>query len=136
MRPMRVDDRRFPLVYAIMDGKQTDEDLEYYLGQLDALNRRGEPFALVTKISDYAPVLDHARRFGQWSKDNEETTAKYCVGASAVIPSDLIRFMFSAFYLVAKVRFPFVVCKTVEEAEAFCEARLAEHGLVAAPEPA
>lgn len=129
MRPMRVDDSRFPLVYATMDGKQTDADLEHYLQRLEDLNRRGERFGLVTNISDYAPIFEHAKRFGQWSSDNEEVTAKLCVGAAVVIPSDLIRLLLATFYLVARVRFPFEVCKTLEQAEAFVGARMAEAGL-------
>jgi hypothetical protein len=129
MRPMRVDTSRFPLVLATMDGKQTRDDLDFYLSELEALNQRGETFALVTHIVDYAAEFSHAKRFGEWSKANEETTAKLCVGASAVIPSDLIRLMFSAFYLVAQVRFPFIVSKTLDEAERWAIERLREHGL-------
>jgi hypothetical protein len=130
MRPMRVDTSRFPLVYATMDGKQTREDLEFYLAELEALNCRGESFALVTNIVDYSAELGHARRFGEWSKANEETTAKLCVGATAVIPSDLIRLMFSAFYLVAQVPFPFIVSKSLEEAERWAIERLHDNGLI------
>jgi hypothetical protein len=129
MRPMRVDTSRFPLVYATIDGKQTRDDLEHYLGELEALNLRGERFGLVTDIRDYAVELSHAKRFGEWSRDNEDRTAKLCVGASVVIPSDLIRIMFSAFYLVAQVRFPFTVSKTLPRAESWVSARLAEAGL-------
>ncbi len=135
MRPMRVDTRRFPMVLAVMDGKQSDDDLEHYLDQLAALNERGERFGLVTDIRDYAANFSHATRFGKWSAANEKRTGELCVGAAAVIPSDLIRFLFSSFYLVAQVPFPFITCRSFGEAEAWVGDRLRAAGLAVPPAP-
>jgi hypothetical protein len=127
-RPLRVDVKDFPLVVQTFDGQQTDEDVDFYLGELDRLYDRGQPMVCITYIREYASVLSQMQRFGAWVK-NKRPLLHLNKGTALVLPSPSFRFILSSFYLIVTPPFPMVLFATDNQAHEWVRKKLRQEGM-------
>src|SRR5579859_1820847 len=113
-RPMRVDTTSFPLVVHTLDGKQTDDDIDFYLQQVTEVFARRQPFVGLTYIRDYAMVWSHIGRIGATVK---HLPVQYCKGTALVVPFPTFRFILSSYYLIHVPPHPLVVFDHAQPAE-------------------
>ncbi len=126
-RPIRVDATAFPFVAHILDGKQTDEDLETYLQDVSRLYARREAFVSIAYVRDYAGEWSHIRRIADRMKS---LPLHFCKGSALVIPSTTFRFVLSSYYLLHVPPHPTVVFEQAQPAEEWVAARLRQEGLL------
>ena len=126
LRPIRIDTTSFPLVLTILDGKQTDADVEEYLREVAALYGRGEPFVTLAHIRDYAMTLSHVGKIAEAMK---RLPIHLCKGSALAIPFPTFRFILSSYYLLHVPPHPVVVFEHVREAEQWATQRLKDVGL-------
>lgn len=122
-------DDRWPLLLMIIDGNQTDDDVEYYHEKLAGFHARREPFLMQTYVERYSPKISHIQAMARWTKANKEMVKKNCKGSAIVIPSETFRILLSSFFLISNIPFPYIVTTDPEEAEAWIEKRAMEVGL-------
>jgi hypothetical protein len=132
-RAMHVDDSHWPVVVATYDGQQTDDDVEHYIGRMEAMYARREPFVALTIVRAYASNFSHVKRLGGWTKANTEASREFCKGGAIVLPSLSARFLISSFFLVFVPPFPLVVFDDVPHAVDWVRRRLPEVGLPVPP---
>jgi hypothetical protein len=126
LRPFRVDTSSFPLVVTILDGKQTDADVDAYLREIVALYGRGESFVTLAHIRDYAMTLSHVGKIAETMK---RLPIHFCKGSAIAIPFPTFRFILSSYYLLHVPPHPVVVFEQSSEAEQWARQRLKDVGL-------
>jgi hypothetical protein len=127
-RPMRVELADFPLVVQTFDGEQSEDDVDAYLGELDRIYGRGQPFVGITYIRQYASNLAQIQRFGNWMKKNRPVL-HLNKGTALVLPSPSFRFILSSFYLIVTPPFPLVLFSTDEQAHEWLKKKLRQEGM-------
>jgi hypothetical protein len=133
LRPIRVDDRSWPVVVSTFDGQQTDEDVESYMRRIDEVHARRQPFVMLSLMKKYSNNLAHLKRLGEWSKASSRADMEYCKGSAIVLPSSAARFLISSFFLFVVPPFPMVSFDDSPAALAWLKRRLAEVGLPVPP---
>lgn len=123
---MRVDATGFPLVRQILDGKQTDEDLDAFAHDLGQVFARREPFVALIHIRDYAINWSH---LGRLASKMKHMPSRYCRGAALAVASPTFRFVLSSYYLLHMPQHPVVVFDEVPPAEAWALQKLKDEGL-------
>jgi hypothetical protein len=126
LRPIRIDATSFPLVVHILDGKQTDADVDEYLRDTAALYERNQPFVAITYIRDYAMILSHVGKIAEVVK---RLPAHLCKGSALVIPFPTFRFILSSYYLLHVPPHPVVVFEQAQPAEHWVQQRMKDVGL-------
>jgi hypothetical protein len=122
---MNIDDHHWPLVVQTFDGLQTDEDVERFLANRAKIYARAAPFVTMTYIGAYSLNTRHISRLAEATKASTEAKV-LCRGAAIVVPSPSFRFVISAFYLIAKIPYPHIVCDDTSSAETWLCARLTD----------
>jgi hypothetical protein len=110
----------------ILDGKQTDADVDEYLREVAAVYARNQPFITIAYIRDYAMILSHVGRIAESAK---RLPQERCKGSALVIPFPTFRFILSSFYLLYVPPHPVVVFEKAEPAELWARQRLKDVGL-------
>jgi hypothetical protein len=113
---------QFPIVFIKIDGDQTPEDFEEYIGAFNKLYEKQQPFSIVTYLKKYSANTGTIARIGKWFKETEPLIKKYWVSNAMVSPSAGFRFLLGAVYLVKPLPTANRVCATAEEAVAFTKA--------------
>jgi hypothetical protein len=130
---MQVDASYWPVVLATFDGEQTDEDVEYYIGRMEEVHARREPFVALTLARSYAHSFSHVRRLAAWARSTMSVQKEFCRGAAVVVPSSSGRFLISSFLLVFVPPFPMVVLEDLRTAVAWIKRRLVEANMIVPP---
>jgi hypothetical protein len=128
-RKIHVDDANWPLVLTTFDGQQSDDDVGYYMGRMDEMRARGEPFVALTILRSYSNNLSHLRRMGAWAKATSNRPVEWCKGSAIVLPSTAARFLISSFLLLVVPPFPMVSFDDLPAAIAWVKRRLVAVGL-------
>ncbi len=98
---IHLDKTHWPLAVATLEGRPTADDLESFLRGLDDIHSKGERFFMLTHMRVYRPDMSQVTRMGAWAKNNQERTRRWCAGSAIVLGSPTMRFVISAFYLIA-----------------------------------
>jgi hypothetical protein len=130
---MQVDVSYWPIVVATFDGEQTDEDLEYYIGRMNEVHARREPFVALTLARSYAHNFSHVRRLAAWARATVAVQKALCRGAAIVVPSSSGRFLISSFLLVFVPPFPMAVLDDQGSAVGWIKRRLVEANMLVPP---
>jgi hypothetical protein len=125
-RPFRIDATAFPLVVHMLDGKQTDEDLDFYLQDVSKVYARRQPFVTIAYVRDYAGEWSHIKRIADRMKT---LPLHYCKGSALVISSPTFRFILSSYYLLQVPPHPTVVFELAQPAEEWVAGILKQEGL-------
>jgi hypothetical protein len=123
------DLRHFPLVYTRFDGIQTSAELESYIARMAPVHARKEPWVSVVIINNYIRDLWFLRRMARWIKETDDVVRHYCVACAMVTSSSGLSFMLSTVFLMQPLRCPYLVCRNLDEANAFVRAQAAKRGL-------
>jgi hypothetical protein len=126
LRPIRIDTTSFPLVVTILDGKQTDADVDEYLREIAKLYARGDSFVTLAHIQDYAMTLSHVGKIAEAMK---RLPIHHCKGSALAIPFPTFRFILSSYYLLHVPPHPIVVFEQRRQAEQWALQRLKDVGL-------
>jgi hypothetical protein len=124
--PIRIDATAFPLVVHILDGKQTDADIDAYVRESQKVYQRREPFVAMIHIRDYAMILSHVGRLAAALKRQPQ---ELCKGCAMVVPFPSFRFILSSYYLLHVPPHPVVVFEHASHAEQWARQRLKDLGL-------
>ena len=133
MGAIRLDTTRWPLAVFVCDGKQTDEDVSAFLGDLEGLLRRSQPYLVMMEVQRYDANFAHVRRIGLWTKQWFETSRKYLAATALVVESEAFRMLLSTFFLVARMPVPFVCMTNREQAIAWLDEQARKAGLELPP---
>ncbi len=123
---IELDESHWPLAISTLVGRPTTEMVEAYVGQLTRMHMRGERFVCLIFIRLSRPDFAHVTRLGAWTKQNQELSRQWNVGSAIVLGSPAMRFIMSAFYLVAVPPSPTSVFEEPEKAKAWLRRRLTE----------
>jgi hypothetical protein len=129
MSRTKVDDSRWPLVVCTSLGEQTDEELEAYLADCDALLRRRKPYGTIIDARRSIPVGPKRRkRVVEWLSRNDALLRAYLVASGMVMSTPLQRGGLRAILWMRPLPFPYCVETSMEAARRFVCTRLAERG--------
>jgi hypothetical protein len=121
-----------PYVFrAVMPKHTTDEELRGYLNVLfDLAQQRQHRFAWIVDMSHIMKATASQRRlFADSERRLAEHNARYSVGTALVIDTRWARGVLTAVFWMQKPTYPHAIVKSVDEAEAWVLARLAEAGI-------
>jgi hypothetical protein len=103
--------------------------VETLIGALDRIHAKNERFVCLIFIRLSRPDFAHVTRLGSWTKHNQELSRRWNAGSAIVLGSAAMRFIMSAFYLVAVPPSPIVVFEEPEQAKTWLRRRMTEEKL-------
>ena len=123
---IELDETHWPLAISTLTGRPTTEMVESYIVRLTKMHMRGERFVCLIFIRLSRPDFAHVTRLGAWTKQNQELSRQWNAGSAIVLGSPAMRFIMSAFYLVAVPPSPTSVFEDEDKAKAWLRRRLTE----------
>ena len=126
---IRLDTTKWPLAVFTCDGKQTDDDVTSFLGELEKLLSRAQPYLVMMEVRAYDANFGHIKRIGLWTKDRFETSKKHLAATALVVDSEAFRMLLATFFLVVKMPVPFTCVTSRKEADAWLRAQAVKAGL-------
>jgi hypothetical protein len=139
MKTIEFDESRWPLV-RIRFGKEVDEaEFDQLLALLDANIKRAAAARTKTALIYDSTLGYHAsprirKKQADWMKQNSMQSRANCAGIAFVITASLVRGALTAILWLTDMPVPYSVVGTMQEAELFCTAQLAAHG-IEVPDP-
>jgi hypothetical protein len=119
MPPIVVNVDQWPVVQAVWDGEQSDDDIDAYIRDtLDCYKRR-EPFITITWMKKYSATTEHRRRIADMMKHTEGDVKTFSVCSAIIAPSAGFRFVLSTVLLLKPMATPYKVCSSFAEALPF-----------------
>ena len=129
MPAIEEDESRFPLVVIRFNGVASDAEFEGYLDRQSARIARDQVNAIVIDARRAgATPAKQRRRQAQWMREHAATLARWSVGTAFVIDSAMVRGLLTAILWVQPMPTPHVIVTTMEQAESWARAKLAERG--------
>jgi len=118
-----VDTSRFPIIQVTFTGEKASTDnFQFYLQEVKNSYDLQSKVALIFDANNAVlPGLTYQKMQADWLKENEKMMTDYCVGTAYVISNSLIRNVLKAIFLLQKQPVPYMVCSTLEEAEAWVQ---------------
>lgn len=131
---IKFDRTCFPLVEVRFQDGHEDRDWAWMLEQFEALFRGKQRYALLLDSSPltHTPSALARKQIIAWQKAHTESTARWCVGASVVIASGLIRGALTAMNWFAPQPVPMSYPPTLRAGCDWCVAHL-EQSEIAVP---
>lgn len=129
MSSITIDNSRPEMLMIRFDGVVDDDAFDRYLRETEEImvRRRRESYAMVLDSRNGGrPTPAQRFRQAEFIKTHSERL-KQCAGAAFVMNNAVVRGVLTALLWVQPMPYPHVVVATVEEAETWCAARLAEH---------
>jgi hypothetical protein len=123
---IELDESHWPLVISTLVGRPTTEIVEAFIENLTRVHTKNERFVSLTFMRLSRPDFAHVARLGAWAKHNQELSRRWNAGSAIVLGSPAMRFIMSAFYLVAVPPSPIAVFEEPEQAKAWLRRRLTE----------
>jgi hypothetical protein len=134
MSQTRVDDSRWPLVVFTAVGTQSADDLEEYFAECEVLLHRRQPYGAIYDARRSLPAGPKRRqRVVQWLSRNDALLRAYVVASGIVMSTPLQRGGLRAVLWMRPLPFPYSVETTLEGAQRFVCARLADRGCPTPP---
>jgi hypothetical protein len=130
---IELDESHWPLVIHTLVGRPTTEIVEAFIKRLDKIHAKNERFACLIFIRLNRPDFAHVARLGSWAKQNQELSRRWNAGSAIVLGSPAMRFIMSAFYLVAVPPSPIVVFEEPEQAKSWLRRRMTEEKMRVPP---
>ncbi|MEM8526165.1 MAG: STAS/SEC14 domain-containing protein [Bacteroidota bacterium] len=107
--------------------KETDENFQLYLQELDNNYAPKEQFALIFELSKAPlPNLKYQLQQAEWMQQNQDKIQTYCYGVAYIIPSMIMRNVLKFIFSVQKNPVPFKVFSTLAEGERWANAQVEE----------
>jgi hypothetical protein len=119
----------FPLVFTRFDGVQTRDELEAYIARMNPIHARKQPWVSIVIVNNYIRDLWFLRRMASWIKETDQAVREHCLAVALVTSSSGLSFVLSTVFLMQPLRCPYLVCRTMDEANAFVRAQAAKRGL-------
>jgi hypothetical protein len=123
---IEIDESHWPLVIHTLVGRPTTEMVEALIGRLDKIHAKNQRFVCLINIRLNRPDFAHVARLGSWTKSNQELSRRWNAGSAIVLGSPAMRFIMSAFYLVAVPPSPIKVFEEPEQAKTWLRLRMTE----------
>lgn len=122
-----VDESAFPLVRIRWAGALDDEGFDQYLAACETFLEYGSIFAIVLDATAAASLTGAQReRQSAWFSAMKIPLRERCAGLAMVIAKPWVRRLLAALRLVSPLPCPSHLAPTVEDAEAWCRAQVAE----------
>jgi hypothetical protein len=121
-----IDASEWPLLRIQFIGALSDESFEAHLREYVGYIRRG-PYAVIydSRLSVLPPATQRKRQ-ADWIRLNLETIRRNCLGLAFCASSPWVRGVVTAVFWMQAPPAPYVVTDTLDEAEQWAAARLAE----------
>ncbi len=122
-----VDDSRRPILVVRFEGLVSDAEFETYLGDMEAQLKPGERVCTIldARVAGRAPPRQRKMQ-ADWLARNAARLRQCSVGSVFVITSPLVRGVLTAILWLQPMPVAHAVVATMEEAERWANARLAE----------
>ncbi len=125
---------QWPLVHQIIDGKQTDEDIDEFIRVWGEIMDRGDACATLTEVRQYSANPGHVKRLAEWAIQERERIGEQCIGNAFLVKTGTFRFVLSSFFLVTPMPYPFTVVQERDEAILWLRAEALKTGLKLPPD--
>jgi hypothetical protein len=129
MGAIQLDTTRWPLAHFTCDGKQTDDDVTTFLGDLEKLLGRAQPYLVMMEVRSYDANFGHIKRIGLWTKERFELSKQHLAATALVVDSEAFRMLLATFFLVVKMPVPFTCVTSRAEADAWLREQATKAGL-------
>ena len=124
--PLYVDQRALPLLQLRYVGDYSDDELQQFLQQMDAVLKLPGKKAGIVDLSDAVPGTAKQRRVhAEWIADRKPLLQRDFVAAAIVTDSAIIRGTVTAIFWIAPLPLPTHVTASMEQAEGWLEPYLA-----------
>lgn len=131
MKPIVCDKERWPVVFWVFSGNQTDEDMRYYFENLTEIYRRKTRFSTITLMRKFSVNRQHLGQIADWIKKNRQEVSERLVSNSMVSTLLSFRFVLSSLMLLQPSATPYQVVPSLEEAIPWTVQHLRAAGLKA-----
>jgi hypothetical protein len=125
----------WPVVLVKFDADQTMDDCERFIGAMDSIHRRREPYASISYMRRYNSDRQQVRRVAEWMKASAADTERWCIGNGIITRSLGFRFLLSSIFLVKPLVCPYQVCGSFDEAWRFVAEKGRKRNLTIPPVP-
>ena len=126
---IQLDTTKWPLAVFTCDGKQTDDDVTSFLGDLEKLLGRAQPYLVMMEVRSYDANFGHIKRIGLWTKDRVELSKKHLAATALVVDSEAFRMLLATFFLVVKMPVPFTCVTSRAEADVWLRQQASKAGV-------
>ncbi len=121
MGSLQVSTDAWPVVKICVEAEQTDSGVEAFIKDMERVLDRQEKYIALVHANGFTPKMDHIKQLASWQTKTAGRMKELCGGFALVIQSEILRFSFSSFLLLAPLPFPYVITKSQEEAEEWLE---------------
>lgn len=119
------DHGAWPLLTVTFGGPMQDDEFDRYIAGWNSVLARPSGYAVIMDArAGGIPTLSQQRKQARWMNDNRKVIEQKNRGTAFVIESGALRFALSAIFSIARMPGTYTVVPTVEEARAWCTARL------------
>jgi hypothetical protein len=120
------DRTQFPIITIHFTGeRETADNFQLYLQELDKNYERQEPFALIFNLTKAGiPNVKYQLQQAEWMKENETKIQTYCQGVAYVIPNLLLRGVLKFIFSVQANPVPFKVFSTLAEGQSWAATKM------------
>lgn len=120
-----------PVVELVFEGRITDEDMERYFVELDAILARRRPYFPIVAVGEDATMPGPAQlmRKAAWLRRNRRRIAALMPACVFALPSPVARMALRSLLAVAPLPREYFVVESVEEALAIATSKLERIGL-------
>jgi hypothetical protein len=113
----RVETAQWPIAVYAMEGAVTEEMLEGFLSEADAVLARNEPFVAIMDGSRAASTPAFVRqRSVEWQRANAAQLKAYCLGTAFVLSSAIQRFITMTVMMIVPLPMPVRIFETRKDA--------------------
>jgi hypothetical protein len=116
-----LEKKSLQILHVDFTGNQADDDnFPFYLDEVKKVYEEKQRIAIIFNAEKTVmPAVKFQKMQADWLKVNKKLMTDYCCGTAYIIPSIVIRNVLKAIFTFQKQPVPYLVCKTIYEAEAW-----------------